>query len=947
MTVSADLQLAFGVRRRLVLRIDGLNYDFWQPHDIAAPTAGTDGWRAPLNVLEVDGDSSAGLDLAKQRVQLGTLEFKLRNIYSTASVKSPLTNDTNTSYLLAQLFAPGRWSTGAVAHLMRTAAENYLTPGTTSISCTCNDDFPASGTAHIGRWAFSYTGKTDASPDPYTFDVCDIGVYPAFGTDSFATSIRIDPNEEIGHTAGSAITQYPQTMMGRRVGLYVVTLQADGTWPAFSAAELLWPGVIDIDASYVSSEGCFSFSASSMLSALDNERTGGVSTVGRNLPAGEIYGFNLPAESIAITIYEYEVLANAVQVVGADTISFPADVYPTRDAVVAALKAAVQASTPGGYQTLLSLSLVDGVYTASIYVGASGSYTVEIRPGSIFSHVLHCLGLPQFIQLGAYVGDLKASQPPFESYTPLSVRDTGGYIYTTTRYAISSQGTGATARAYCLLTNAFRHADRSGSGTEPTAWPVAHSAGSIFSINGTSALRLTLANHQPDYATSDAHAGTRIGGDLCEAKTIALFDDRFDSAGGPFEALLPFMLSTGEQDGSYNGAYDKAPPELGIGVQAALVDTASFIAADNAISGEPLAARERYIVTQSEIPWMDLIQRECLLFGFFLAFSRGMFRMRRALAPDANLSTETLTADSGAQLVERPDISQNMGTVVNSWQVRPWYDPAKDELDKRSITLNDSDSIEALGATKSIKLEHPGLIPPARTNSASWITAALEQLFSQGAVRPMLGWPMQRVDVSLGSKYVTRIGIGEVVRYQNDNHPDPFGSGAMSVDALALVTDISWNYRTWTARASLAIYARGDLLSVTPWAPAATINIEAGWTGDPSYYLTLDAHTFGASATDSEDGSVFVEDDVIEVRWSHPTDPASGETLGPYTVDHYDASNNRLYLKSSPSITLTSGREYVITPAGWSSVVSSQKTGGLFQAGLTYKIDTDEAQRYG
>ena len=948
MTVAADLQARTGTQRRLVLRIDGLNYDFWQDHDVAAPSAGVDGWRTPLRCLEVEGEGGGELDVREMRASTSALEIKLRNVYDSSGNYTHLTNDPNTTYLLAQLFAPGRWTTGAETHLRKTGTESYLTPGTTTITCNNNTDFPSSGTAYIGPIAFTYTNTAGPSSGKYTFTGVTLGVYPCIGTSAYmGKSIRIDPDEEAGHTAGLAVTQYPRTLLGRRVALYVATLQASGSWSTFANSELLWCGHVDIAVGYDSGDGCWRLSCKSLLSSLEDSTIGGdmltAGLLGINLggPIGLDFSATIDAlTGVPPTLSQYATFA----------ASLPAAWYGTHQDLAREVAALFNDSanwTGLTNQLVVSIRYEENRYIFGAYLSGGGGWRLKIGPadgtGSGWLHPLAALGFPQYVEIRASE-PVAAEFAPFEAYHPLNARCNGNTLYTSAAETpFTDQGD--SSQAYLLLTNTHDTAANTGVGRQAGSRVVGYTASAY------SAPRRSFTLGTPAWDTGiRAYAGTRVAGDKCEVKQCFFHAD-FITSKGPFETLLYPLLSTGSQDGVYNGAYDEAPPQLAVGVQDDLVDTDSFLAADRVIATEPLGARPYSLLLQSEQPWLELLQRECKLFGYFLAWSRGKLTLKRGLAPGVNEYVETLSESSNAQPIERPRIELLADHVVNSWQVKAHYDAAEDDFHDSSITINDRNSQEALRQSSSVKVEHPGLLPP--WEGIAWLAAGLQQLFDGGnASRPLLAQPMQRVEISLGPAYAIRIYAGDVVRYQSDNHPDPYGSGSMSVDALGLVTSVQWNWHTWTASATLLLYAANDALSLTPWAPAATVVREAiaegaGWNSSGDY-LTLEEHDFGDSGSDNEDGQAFLEDDEILIIWTHPTDPSSGSTQGPFTVDYYDDSTDRLYLKNSPSITLTAGREYVVVFADWGSATISQKARGMWQASTTtHKLSTDQALRYG
>jgi hypothetical protein len=951
-TVASDLQLRAGVERRLALRIDGLNYDFWQEHDIAAPAAGVNGWRTPLECLEIDGEVGGELDVREMRAEMSGLEVKLRNCYDSAGAYTHRTNDPQTAYLLAQEFAPGRWSTGAETHLRKSASESYVRPssGTQALTCNDNSDFASSGTAYIGPIAFTYTGKAGPSGGKYTFTGCTLGVYPCIGTSAYVgRSIRIDPDEEAGHVAGLSITEYPRTMLGRRVALYVVTLDSDGTWPAFSSAELLWTGHIDIAVGYDSSEGVWRLSCKSLLASLEND------TIGGDMVQGGLIGINLGGPmglSMSGSVDADSPISGDRTRAGTFAGTFPSGYYATHIDLARALQNFFDdvANWTSAFPRFV-MGYRDGRYQITASDQSLVNWQIKLGATSTdatgWVHPLQALGFPQRIELTSDNYKLVAEHAPFESYHPLAYQCNGGNMYTSISTTPFVDQGDAGSRSYFLLSRTYDDAAVTGVGRGDGSRVVSVTGSSYSAPRRT----FNLSVAQPWDTGIRAHAGTRLGGDRCEVRQCWFQEER-QSGKGVFETLLYGLLSTGAQNGVYNGAYDEAPPQLGVGIQASLVDTDSFVSADAIIGTSPFGERPYSLIAQSEQPWIELLQREAKLFGFFLAWSRGKLALVRGLAPSVNQYIVTLGDSTNAQVVERPQIELLADQVVNAWQAKVRYNASEDDYDGSSITLNDRDSQEALRQTGSVEIEHPGLVPPWE-DSAGFVAAGLQQLFDgDNQTRWALRTPPQRVELSLGPAYALRVYAGDVVRYQCDNHPDPYGSGSMSVDALALVSSVQWDWHTWTASATLLIYADSDALDLTPWAPAATCdrdNIDEGsaWV-DAGDYLKLEPYDFGDSASDNEDGEAFLNDHEILIIWTHPTDPASGETLGPFTVDHYDNTNQRLYLSGSPSISLTAGREYAVVYADWGSASSSQKLLGLWQAsGTTHKLSSDGAQRYG
>jgi hypothetical protein len=421
---------------------------------------------------------------------------------------------------------------------------------------------------------------------------------------------------------------------------------------------------------------------------------------------------------------------------------------------------------------------------------------------------------------------------------------------------------------------------------------------------------------------------------------------------GPFELLLFPLLSTGDTD--YNDStYDKLPFDCSVAIQDDLVDTQSFLDADNTVCCKhPDAAwRREYIIgDDGGVSWSDLLARECKLFGYVLTQDAGVLTLKSIRDHALDKWLVTLSESDTATPDEMPRASMSRRGIINKWEVSTGYDYASQEY-RSSVTLIDSDSVTALGSGGELTIEHPGLFRYMPSGFEPAI--ALRALFDE--YRDLFRFPWYETTMTLQPMLIGTVFIGDVVRFQHNNFPDPLGTGSMTVDARAIVIDVAWTYGgegAWTGTATLLVYSRYDGTDKYPWACAAMTNQGAGDNGwdATNHHFTLLEHEFGDSGTDSEDGATFDEDDEIWVIEASPADPTSYLSWGPLVVDNYNTSTNELHVKNTPTLSgWQSDRYYVIVPADWANAPTDQRSRNTWQAttaDLTLN-SADDPQRYG
>jgi len=288
---------------------------------------------------------------------------------------------------------------------------------------------------------------------------------------------------------------------------------------------------------------------------------------------------------------------------------------------------------------------------------------------------------------------------------------------------------------------------------------------------------------------------------------------KWGTLGGPFRQRLKELVGTGTT--AYNEAtWDVLSASVSVGMQADLVDVASFTAADAAVSSAypELSVRDWYVINEP-VSYRELLARECVLFGYFLSWdlAASKLKLKSAYNHDTHLWTVGLNDSTPAVDDEKPDATSDAGNVANVWDLEFGNDKVTGQQVK--FTIYDDASCSGLHLAKSIKIKHPGV----------HLTGTLGDV--EKVVRPVLvgqterAFPWQRIEVTLAAWLYCKVSTGDVVKVVSSTLPDPYGSGTYGATCLGIVLDVSWNHQTWTGKATVLLYSRYDAAQKNPWAP--------------------------------------------------------------------------------------------------------------------------------
>jgi hypothetical protein len=562
-------------------------------------------------------------------------------------------------------------------------------------------------------------------------------------------------------------------------------------------------------------------------------------------------------------------------------------------------------------------------------------------------------------------GELESPAPISYAYQPFHRRYNGGVMFVQkvgSNHLWADQGDASSPIAYAMVERAMAGGD-----TKEGKWFFAYTASAAETGLGdhpdnsgeVDGLQLTLASDdmQPMYDTGPAdhllwlswrdpqeigYIGSPEGSYKVQNVLIPTDKDTDGSERLPFSHILRMIVSTGTP--GYNHAtYDVLPTEAGLGIPSALVDVASFEAADEYAGAlAPSLSRRPLYVIHEPTPFREILKRECQLFGFAATWDTGQIKLKNIFSPEFQQSGVTLTESNFAEKDDFPSITSSVDTVINQYRFELGYSVREGKY-FTEIAINDRASIEGVNATKEMKVKHPGV--SVESNEAE----IAGELFDLADLRmSILRYPAQVVQRTISPDLIDLIHVGDVVGVVHEKaHPDPFGTGLMSFSGKALVLDVSWNLETMRGSCVLFIYDRYSI--ATPWAPSAEV---IAWDS-VNYRLTLRNLEFSGVSTDPDDGAAFEVGDKVVIKERHPLDETNPAT-GPWsaTVAYpYETDGAGILTLQSVSLTGISftAMEYFVTFDDYDVVTDSQKTRGLWMADKQTQLlnAADAAQLWG
>lgn len=941
MTVATELAKSHGSIPVLYLAIDGLEPYLFQRSEYGVPS-----WSRSTKVCLIPPEErSMGLDLAEMKAELSAMTIGLLDIKES----------DGTSYF-GKLFSTGRWATEPHARVTEGATYGVqIDANAVTIPIKSNADIPSSGTGYIGHETINWSSANTES-----LIGVQKGLYSSVDVSSpWGKSYARPPVGGIGYSYH--VGTVPFSFVGRRVALYLTAYDlAIGGYRGANESVLVWCGRIDEQITQNGRTGAWELTCKSILQELDrnipiefpytNLRNINLKgTKGRTFkiffhignPYPEIIG------NIVIPAGEYtpkELVSEINRIIFYDDVwvlssgSVPFSLYKSASYNNTFTMLEIDNPTHGGFGKCAWFAQTgNSIAQAGVFIIQLGSYY----------ETCHALGALGFDSRGkitiaadslvsgagtVYTGYLVAEEKYFKSYHPLHQEYNGSYLVCDEPLRMwSDQGDDSAITQAAVVVEGAQYA--------PYAKNLTVSEGNYFArynargSAGTYLLSL-IADPIPPIS-EDGYVGAQYGEDpvIVTQCYLPAYEQNNKSKKGPFELLLTPLLSTGTP--GYNGAYDRGPLDLGLGVQQELVDVQSFLRADKIVMSNMLAYRKMYPITEPE-SYIELLTRECKLFGYALVWRDGRLSLRPIIQPDAETYTVTLSDSTAIKPDEFPSPTQSTGTVVNQYKLELDYNMQTGKWGAPYI-ITDVDSVIGTTVTKQASVKTTGIYIKGMKTAA--IKAALEALLIGRFIR----YPLPTVDVTLAPNLVNKVFVGDVVKFTSTRIQDPFGTGTRVVSSYALIVNATWNYKTHAGTAKLLVL---DWPVANAWSPAAVVDQDAAGS-DAGYVaasnaIILDAHTWSNSAHPEDGTAVGVAGWKVVVLDRCPADPSSQTIHGPFTVLSYHASNHAMHLNEAIAGWLnTTG--HIVTFADYGSINTDQATMGKG----TWQADTNSERLSG
>jgi hypothetical protein len=928
MTVTSDLKSA--TRSHVVgyIAIEGVNFFFFEYSDKGAPGTG-DGWsREPKVCLNPPREYSNAIDVGTASPQVSAMTFGLEDV-----------KDSDGTSFFGKLFATGRWTFNPHA---RTAYGNGLQDQIDAnaeyIPLKALGALSANSNGFITRESINW-GDTN------TNGLLNVGkgLWPS-----------VNPSGTYGYTYSTPPDGEPGTpphvgsvgfaMNGRRVAYYITTWDAaTGAFNSESQSRLVWTGRISNEIQYAGEDdGTWKVAC---LSITDELESGKIPSA---LSISHLQKLNCQGPRGLSFKIDYYDSNGALRV--KKTITINAGAYTAKELVIEINNHMpvsytsggwVDVSVPSNYPIIFVSTNIDK--TKHSFFGITGhnegAGKFVITP-VVNGETCHCLGALGFDSRTAltvdaskkdangihYRGEAAAPNKTFDAYHPLSQAYNGAKLYVEDADVFwKDQGDANTAQACVRIDDAIL--SPFGNLSDKEGGYFARYSSRVLTKTVVASNYLVLTTDPQSIISADGYVGQKTGAEKAEVKQIYIPHYRPNVNGtgtprGPFELLLYPLLSSGTK--GYNHAkYDKCPVDLSMAIQSELVDVQSFLQADKFAMGgtSGLGNRKLYIIDKPTT-WMELIRRECKLFGYILVWRDGKLAVK-SIMHTAGVDTWTNTLDDGtmADPLETPSVSISSGTVVNQYKCKMKYDARQDKFGAL-IIVTDVDSKLSQG-TKEISIEHPGI--DFGTNQKINAQKVLESNLLERWIR----FPLPVITRSLAPSYVDRVFPADIVKYISSLIPDPHGSGTRTTDCLATVLSSTWDYGSGIGQVMLILH---DRKLASAWSPAALVDRTAAGGGfdNAADQVKLVDYTFATNSSLFHDGNAVAEESgwavkIIERAAADPTNPT---TFGPFnTGAAYYSANKYIQLPSGTDMNgwdISGNTEYVVTFSRYQSINQSQ-----------------------
>jgi hypothetical protein len=957
MTVSTDIQAATGAQIVGYIAIEGVEPLLFEYSDRGAPGV-ADGWTRPYKVcLNPPSEFTNEIDLGETTPQVSAMTFSLEDI-----------KDADGTSFFGKMFATGRWTFNPHARMMSgETLQSQVDANADSIPLNALGSLSANSNGFITRESINW-GDTNA----HALLNVTKGLYPAVDIGSTYGYTYARPSDSargyLPHVGSVGFA-----MNGRRVAYYITSWDRQtGAFNAESQSELVWTGKISNEIQYAGADSgtwkvaCISITdeltakspAALPVGHLDKitiGEKGNSFTISVNLPLSTSPSGGIFVQSILVTVpagsytatslmstitKEMNDLSNTTYPLGSP-VDYVGSIGYLNEAIIStfyrysksgATGAPSKGKTVFSFQTAYYTQSQSGSAIAGTRIIIHGDWNGET------CHVLGALGWPTRgrVILAAetkyttsparYITDETSPADYHIAYHPLSRDYNGGKLNVSDADVFwRDQGDSNTSQACVKIEEA----------TLAPYWNLSNKDGNYLarysSRTTTGQNFLTLTTDPQPIDSKDGYVGQPYGKEQVEVQQVYIphYYPKTNGTGsgrGPFELLLYPLLSSGTT--GYNHAkYDKCPLDLSLAIQQELVDIPSFLQADKyALSGSAGLGHRKLYVIDKPVSWLELMKRECKLFGYVLCWRKGKLTLRPVLhSPGVDGFTETLGDNTRAMPTETPTVSMSTATVVNQYACKLKYDPRQDKFGA-PIIITDVDSALSQG-TKQIKIEHQGVL----FDKNQLVNA--QAMLKSNLLERWIRYPLPVVTQTLAPSYINRVFAGDIVKYTSSLIPDPYGSGGRTTNCLATVLGSTWNYRDGIGQVILMLH---DRALASAWAPAALVDRTAAGGGFANAVdqIKMVPYTFTSNTDVYTDGNAVAQNSgwAVQIIERAPANVHNPAVFGPFnTTAAYYSGNHYIQLPVSTDLSgfdTTGNTEYIMTFADFPVINTVQYSDG-------------------
>lgn len=928
-TTRDDLISREGFSYQWVLAIEGYEYIITDGPTAAALTAwAATSWSSALGGLAINCDFDQSLEAFDAFSSARSMTFSVMDCDDT---------DRFGIDVARPAFGAKTWLSAAID------------ANDTTITVKDTTAFTSTGTIYIGTERIVYTGKTAT-----TFTGCTRGKYSAFNRDGVTTNefgrAHSIPSWDFNVQIQPLVTQYPQTFIGRWVGLWMHRKRA-GVLDSKAEALLVYAGKIsDIRDS---GNGITSVACTDLLEVIKE------STLHSDPLELRI------REGIEVT--SFDKLKISVHIDGTASAymdgAFTPGVY-TIDELVSEVNSFAAALPSTSATSAFSLAIVNTQggwrVEASARNTTAGSKQCSITLTSS-KRVIQFLGLANFDNATSSAAEANFGAwvvGPFTSHAtnlvykvgdfePLRVADSG--IHSAYNNSLASNLTS------CYFDSArgtfIDQADSLPQGVATVLqstgqWGLWMMAGRLY-LGKYDEANSKVSNLEPikgfmETKETESAATFLAAGRLAySAKPEDMFMRQIVVLEGNMRDLV-VGLACGTSVPGYNHAtYDRYGAALGAAIPyeplSSLYESLSRI--DGATVGNG-----SIVVLEKPTTFKELFNADMIMRQAFLHWHNGSLRVARWAMPRAAKAVASLTesnkagqsGDAQRTVTERTD--RHMRNVIKIEYNRV---PGKDTYES-SFQFVDAASVQNYGNERAVTIKARNSYGDYATTGDSVKSLAPNLL----SILPMFSRPRFECRRTIDHTLYEKLYPGAVVSVTDNFMRDP-STGARGIIArAAIVLRLRYDFGGWEygADAPRGMFGEVDLLffdsdETKALGSSAVVDTSFttgyyvnGWDGSTTVRTV--AREFAASDESVDHASIAVGDEVsiIEINPDDPASPLTWNGTVTYSTSQYIALD----------VVLTGfivGREYKIVPQGYSTSTAAQRAAYTYLADTTNLVD--------